>query len=88
MLPVTFRSYGANAGGGNLQPINILPLRDWVDSTYLREPQQFKPSDHRSHNLANAALQLAVVGDGRAHCYFSSGNRRDTERNELCGVNQ
>src|SRR5712691_1811329 len=44
--------------------------------------------NHRGNDLAYAALQLAIVGDWRTHGYVGSGDRRDTERDQLCGVNQ
>src|SRR5205807_5851805 len=53
-------------------------------------PQHFSYSfsDHRRYDLANAALQIAVVGDGRAHRDFGGARRRNTIRNELRGINQ
>lgn len=77
-LGVTFRSYGAKTSCGNVCSINISSLRDWVDSS--------NDLDHCRHDLTDAALQLAIVGDGRAHRYLSGGDRWDAERDQLCGV--
>ena len=37
-------------------------------------------SNYGRYDLANAALQLAVVSDRRAHGYIRSGDWRDAER--------
>src|SRR6185437_14257481 len=40
------------------------------------------------HDLADAALEFAVVGNGRAHRHVGSIDWRNAECDELCGVNQ
>jgi len=44
--------------------------------------------NHRRDDLADAALQFAVVGDGRAHCDFGGGDWRDAQGDQLCGIDQ
>src|ERR1700693_6056000 len=44
--------------------------------------------NHRGHDLADVALQLAIVGDGRAHGYVGGSDGRNTECDQLCGINQ
>src|SRR5205085_2795290 len=44
--------------------------------------------DDRRHDLADAALQISVVGDGRAERDFGGGDRGDAAGGELRGVDQ
>src|SRR5258705_4246340 len=44
--------------------------------------------NHGGDYLTNAALQFAVVSNGRAHRHIGSVDRWNAEGNELCGVDQ
>lgn len=64
---------------GNVNLIFIAPINnDLVLVGHKSSPALFL--NNCRHDFADAALQLAVIGDGRAHSYIGSGDRRDAER--------
>src|SRR6267142_4446317 len=64
--------------------LTFIGLCLWPSSIRLRALQ----SNYRCHDLTNASLQVAIVGDGRAHRDFGGARGRDAVRDQLRRIDQ